>query len=670
MIHVDDDFFGLFYQDSEEEKRRLKRTIRSSLAIPESGWRPPTDWPMVRDATWIAIDVETFDPDLDEYGPGWARGVGHIVGVSIAWHGGKRYFPVRHSVQTNMNMDDTQVFKYLQWVLGGTCPKVGANITYDLGWLRQEGIIVKGPLHDVQFAEALINETSKVSLEELGWKYLKRGKKAALLERWIMEAYHPPKTKWRSDIHRAPPTLTGEYAEDDAEMPADIIARQVPILKQLGVHHLYRMECDLIRLFLDMRFAGVSVDVPYAERLNAEFLKKKEVLLAEIKRICGFEVNVNASASLAKAFDEQGIEYHNTAPTTKHPHGQPSFTAAYLRDASLEHPFANLVAQVKNYDKLSVTFLQQYIMNASIGGKVFCSFHQMSGEDGGTRTGRLACSDPNLQNIPIRTDDGKKIRGAFIPDFAHIQMRDYDYSQIEYRMLAHFATGPGSDGVRTSFINDPTTDYHKFVGAMIKLMTGQDLIRGHIKNINFGSIYGVGVKKMCLMLGVPFEIGKALLDAYHTALPYVRHTSQGIASDTNMFGIVKTILGRISHFDEWEPIGWEEGRLPAPDYETAVRWWGDVPLQRAGTFKATNYKFQGSAAEFMKRGMLDCYNAGYFDEVGIPKLTVHDELLWSDHGCAREETWEEMAYTMENCITCRVPIMFEKGMGSNWMTAH
>ena len=184
----------MFFDDEDLGELKKRAALRLPPPVPETGWRAPTELPNLRGAVVIALDTETKEPDFD-HGPGWGRGKGHIVGVSLAAidaHGnrGKWYFPVRHEVEPEMNLPPERVFSWLKSVLETPhIPKVGANLLYDIGWLTTENIYVTGELHDVQFAEALLKEDGEVNLEHLGQKYCKTGKDSDILYRWLAEAY-------------------------------------------------------------------------------------------------------------------------------------------------------------------------------------------------------------------------------------------------------------------------------------------------------------------------------------------------------------------------------------------------------------------------------------------------------------------------------------------------
>lgn len=677
------DDVGLLWEDLPSERTRGARVLGPLPPIPDTGWLPPSELPNIRDAPWIGIDCETYDPELMDHGPGWARGKGHIVGISIAVPWGKWYFPIRHTVQPELNMDPERILSWLRVQLAGNQPKIGAHLMYDIGWLAQEGVTVNGPLYDVQYAEGLLDETARVSLESLGWKYLRRGKLKDVLRDWIMGYYMPPEKFWRREIYRSPITMAGPYAEEDAAMPYEILMKQWPQLVARGLLELFEMECKLIRLLIAMRFAGITVNVAYAEECKADFTKRVEEIHKQAEHIAGVSFNANAADSLAVAFDRHNIPYQRTKPTDANPTGRPSFTADFLK--TINHPLPQLILQERQLSKLTSTFIDGYILNAHVNGKVYCSFHPMVSDQGGAKTGRFSSSTPNLQNIPIRTAEGRKMRGMFTYDNGHVRYRSGDYSQIEYRMLAHFATGEGADDVRKAYNSNPKLDYHDMISVIIntvggfsvqlkngtvlpgKLISGAYLIREHIKTLNFAMVYGVGKDALAEMLGVSMAVAVEISNAFHKTVTFARSTMNDIAAEVGQSGLCTTVLNRQTHFDLWEPDDWNrnasfKGPLP---YHAALEQYGPN-LRRAYLYAALNYRLQGSAADVMKKAMLDCWENGIFAETGVPRLTCHDELGFSDPGDVREDAWRELVHTMENTIKFRVPIRFDFKSGETW----
>lgn len=650
------DAIGLFWEDIQATGR--SKTIRVMPSIPDTGWLPPTYLPDLSSAKAIAIDVETYDPDLEDYGPGWARGKGHLVGVSIGVPGGGRwYYPLRHEVEPEFNWPIEPVLAWLRDTLGNPKqPKIGANLTYDLGWLRQEGVIVKGELFDVQFAEALLDERAHVALEILATKYLGEGKESSLLYRWCSDYYGGAISgKQRANIYRAPARLVGPYAESDADLPLRLAEVLYPLIWREGLYDLFRMECDLIYLTLDMRFEGVSVDVVAAEKLRDTLKTKEDLEQQKLDKLVGFHVEINTSASLAKAFDEAGLPYPRTDK------GNPSFTKGFLKE--INHPISNSINEIRKLAKLRGTFVESYVLDSHVNGKVYGQFHLLRGDEGGTRSGRFSSSTPNLQNLPSRDDElAPLVRGAFIPDYGHESWRKYDYSQVEYRFLAHFAVGKMSGEVRDIFNNNPHTDYHVMTQDLVTRQTGQELSRKAIKNINFGLIYGMGVDALSAGLGLKSSEGKKLFAAYHEGAPFAKATMEEAIQEALTTGIIRTILGRKSRFDLWEPDNWGRDTIPLP-YDQAILKYGNI--RRAQTHKALNRKLQGSAADLMKKAMWICWKDGIFDETGTPRLTVHDELDFSDPG-GKDEAFREMKRVLETAIPLKIPIIADCDIGPDW----
>lgn len=259
------------------------------------------------------------------------------------------------------------------------------------------------------------------------------------------------------------------------------------------------------------------------------------------------------------------------------------------------------------------------------------------------------------------------MRAIFTYDKGHVRYRTGDYSQIEYRLLAHFATGQGSDEVRAAYNNNPELDYHVMIGGMIKSYTHEEYVREVIKTLNFAMVYGVGLDHLIEMLGVSVAVGKNISKSFHKAVPFARSTMNDVGEAVGKTGICHTVLNRQTHFDLWEP-GTRGVKGYALPYEDAIMEYGPN-IKRAYLYAALNYKLQGSAADVMKKAMIDCWESGVFSYTGVPRLTVHDELGFSDPGNVPEDAWEEMVRICETTIKFDVPLQFKLKPGENWMEA-
>lgn len=419
------DSLGLFWQDLATVTAGERERIRPP--IPDTGWARPRDLPRLDAAKVIGVDTETYDPNLETLGPGFVRpGVdtphdGYIVGVSIATDDRSWYFPVRHP--DSDNFDEERLFAWLRKELARERqPKVGAHIGYDIGWLRVNDVLIRGPLYDVQYAEPLLDENAVTyELDYLAHKYLKTGKNSDVLYAWCADAFGgAANSKQRANIWRTPATLVGPYAEADASIPITIIRQQIRQLKAEKLYELFSLESSLIPLLSDMHFEGVRVDMQRAEGVQSELLLELDEATDALEQAAGFPVNVNASQSIADAFDNAGLKY----PKTRE--GRPSFKKDFL--TSHRHPLAQAVNTVRKIAKAKGTFVDSYIFKHQINGRIHATFHPLRTDANGTVSGRFAASNPNLQNVPKRDVYlAPLIRSIFVPNEGAQQWRKFDY---------------------------------------------------------------------------------------------------------------------------------------------------------------------------------------------------------------------------------------------------
>lgn len=682
-----DDSLGMFWLDQPVVKAGGTRGPRERGPMPQvpaTGWRPITEWPNLSAAKVIGFDTETWDPELLTSGPGWARGKGHLIGASISVEDGTSwYFPMRHGIENGvqvlppehaaMNINPEHVLAFLQHTLGDMRPKVGTNAIYDFGWLAWEGVHVKGPVFDIQFAEALLDsEAPNVDLDSLSYKYLDEGKVTNELYEWLARwCGGAADDKQRKNLYLSPPALAGPYACGDASLPIRVLNKQWPLLAAHGVLDLFKMECRLIPLLVAMRMKGTPVSIPKAEETYDKLGSAMAVMENELKDMAGCHVNPNAGESIKSAFMRNGIPIPQKKDK-KTGEMKVSFSANLLEDLAADYPLAGKIVEWRQTAKVRNVFVKSYVLDKHVNGRIFCSFHPLKGDNGGTRSGRFSSSDPNLQNIPTRTAIGKMVREMFMLHLTGGRWRSFDYSSIEYRLLAHFAVGKGSDEVRAIFQADPTADYHKIIGQLIERLTGIILERSYVKTINFGIIYGMALNALAAALHLPKAKAALLLEDYHSSVPYARSTMEMCANEVHRTGQVRTILNRASDFSWWGPKGFQKdgGRPVAMPYEAACAKWGMFNIERQSTHKALNRKLQGSAADVMKKAMVDAWEAGLFepDQCGVPILTVHDELDFEDYGPEDAPCWKELQHVMENCMgdMLRVPLLVSSSFGDSW----
>ena len=578
-----------------------------------------------------------------ERGPGGVRYDGQVVGVSLSDGTKTVYLPVAH--EGGDNLDKVQVFKYLEAQLKGNQPKVGANLIYDLEWLRAEGIAVAGDVWDIQIAEPLIDENqASYSLSALSKKYLGEDKDESLLRQAAAAYGVDPK----SGLWRLPARYVGPYAEADAALPLRIWEQQKRVLHQEDLWEIFCLESALVPVMLDMRFRGVRVDVDRAEQINDQCLRDEALLLGELRDLVGYVLDPWSSDDLGKAFDKLKIWFPRTAK------GNPSFTGDWLQGH--EHPVAKKVAEYRKLNKMRRDFVEGMVLKMEHSGRIHCQFHALRKDEDGTRSGRFSSSQPNLQQVPARDEYwGPLIRGLFLPDEG-MEWASCDYSQQEPRVLVHYADLLGLKGAAEAvqqYTGD--TDFHQMVADMAGIK------RKQAKTINLGMFYGMGIYKLSQELGVSIEEAKPLFEQYHDRVPFVRQLSQRCSQSVADKGWIKTLLGRKRHFNLWEPADsqntWPNRENPLP-LEAAQKIWQNRPLRRSMVHKSLNALIQGGSADMTKKAMIDLYKEGE-----LAHIQVHDELCFSvrdrRHG-------EKIRDIMENCVKINVPIKVDLEMGPTW----
>ena len=618
-----------------------------SMFLPKSNWKPPTDLPDLSSAKVISLDVETHDPNLMTQGPGGVRHDGKLVGISVATDTGYvGYFPIAH--EGGDNLDSGAVLRWARATLGGEQDKVGANLLYDLEWLRQAGVQVNGRLRDIQVAEPLLDEEKDggYSLNNLAKFYLNQEKDEEALRAAAKSFGVDPK----GGLWKLPARYVGPYAEADARLPLEIWALQEIQLKEQGLWDIFELESRLLNVILDMRFKGVRIDTDRAEQLNDECLSREAALLTKLRDDCGIVIEPWSADELSKAFDKLGIWYPRTQ------RGNPSFTSDWLNNH--DHEFAKGIAEWRKVNKMRRDFIEGICLKQQYNGRIHAQFHALRKDSDGTRTGRFSSSTPNLQQIPARDEYwGPLIRGLFLPDEGQ-QWACLDYSQQEPRVLVHYANRLGLKGAADAvaqYTEDADTDFHQVVADMA------GITRKHAKTINLGMFYGMGIYKLSQELGMEQHDAKPIFEQYHNRVPFVRQLAHQCTRSANQKGFIKTLLGRHRHFNLFEPA---DSRNTWPNRETplnrdaAMDVWKGRPLRRSFTHKALNALIQGSSADMTKKAMLDLYDEGV-----VPHITVHDELDFSVTDSVQANKYRDI---MESCVELEVPLKVDVEIGPNW----
>ena len=631
--------------------RKDKKTV-DLLARMELGesldpdWNIPTEFPDLTQHKTIAVDLETRDPNIQTLGPGWARDDGNIVGIAVAAGDYQGYFPIRH--QNGHNLDPKMTMKWLKKQMATPhIDKVMHNATYDAGWLRAEGVKVEGRIIDTMVAAPLVDENRfSYSLNNLGRDYIDMRKDERMLRAAAKDWGIDPK----ADMWKLPPKFVGAYAEQDAVMTLKLWERLGIEISSQDLNHIFELETSLIPLMVDMRERGVRVDLDKADVVRGELRAKVKEIKKEIKRKTGVEIEPWAGASVLQVFEALNLEY----PTTEA--GAPSFTKQYLNNHP--HEVCQMIVKLREFDKADSTFIDS-ILRHEKNGRIHTEFHQLRSDDGGTVTGRFSSSNPNLQQIPARDPDIKKmIRGLFIPEEGQ-KWGSFDYSSQEPRLLVHFAASM-PDSMRHPVVDTIVEEYHKGDVDLHQMVADlANIKRKEAKTVNLGIMYGMGVGKLAAQLDISTEEAKNLIEQHRTNVPFVKQLASIASQRAEEQGQIRTLLGRKCRFHLWEPKTFGYNK-PYP-LEEAKKEYGNINnLKRAFTYKALNKLIQGSAADQTKKAMADCYKEGL-----IPLLTVHDELCFSVEG---DDQAHNIKHIMENGLSdvLKVPSKVDDELGDNW----
>jgi DNA polymerase I-like protein with 3'-5' exonuclease and polymerase domains len=614
----------------------------------DSDWTPPETIPDLSQYDTIAIDLETRDENLLKLGPGWCRKDGHIIGIAVAAGDSSWYFPVAHTVG---NMPKRVIYQWLTDLCKDTTKTfVFHNALYDLGWLRAEGIEVKGKIRDTMVAAPLLNENRRYyNLNSLAGDYLGTYKDEKMLKSAAEEFGVDPK----SGMWRLPPRYVGAYAEHDASITLRLWNELRKQITKEECSNVFDLETRLTPLLLDMKTKGVRVDLVKAEQVKKELITLEKKLLDEIAAETKVALEPWVATSVAKVFDAVGLSYSRTEKSRA-----PAFTKQFLANHS--HPIAKKIIKIREVNKANTTFIDT-ILEHSHKGRIHCDFHPLRSDGGGTVTGRFSSSNPNLQQIPARDPYIKKIiRGLFIPE-ADCEWGSFDYASQEPRWLVHYcATLTGID--RHPQIDDVVNLYKKGQADFHQIVADiADIPRKQAKTVNLGLMYGMGKGKLANILDLSMEEATTLLDKYNDKVPFLKRISEKAMRRAADSGVIRTWLGRKCRFNMYEPISYTYNKA-LPMKEAIDEYGGKGRIRRAFTYKALNRLIQGSSADQTKKAMVDCYEAGI-----TPMLTVHDELCFNIENSKTAKQIDQIEEIMCNCVPeLKIPFEVDVEIGQNW----
>ncbi|WP_284973807.1 DNA polymerase I [Atlantibacter hermannii] len=589
-----------------------------------------TEWiRRLEKAPFFAFDTET--DSLDNHN---AR----LVGFSFATEPGvAAYVPVAHDyIDAPEQLSCERVLELLKPLLESeSARKVGQNLKYDRGVLQNYGVELRGIAFDTMLESYILDSVAgRHDMDSLSDRWLKH--------KTITFEEIAGKGKNQLTFNQIALEEAGRYAAEDADVTLQLHLKMWPKLeKEKGPRHVFEtIEMPLVPVLSRVERNGVKIDPAVLHRHSEELTLRLAELEQKAHEIAGEPFNLSSTKQLQTIlFEKQGIK-----PLKKTPGGAPSTSEEVLEELALDYPLPKVILQYRGLAKLKSTYTDKLpLMINPKTGRVHTSYHQAV-----TATGRLSSTDPNLQNIPVRNEEGRRIRQAFIAPEDYVIV-SADYSQIELRIMAHLSR---DKGLLTAFADG--LDIHRATAAEVfglplESVSGEQ--RRSAKAINFGLIYGMSAFGLSRQLNIPRKESQKYMDLYFERYPGVREYMERTRQQAKEQGYVETLDGR---------------RLFLPDIKSSNA------ARRAGAERAAiNAPMQGTAADIIKRAMI-AVDAWLEKEQPRVKLImqVHDELVFEVHKDDVAVVSEKIHELMENSMKLDVPLLVEVGSGENWDQAH
>ncbi len=559
-----------------------------------------------------------------------------VIGYAFSWEVGEGwYLPVRsHSAPV---LDPTEVREALRPALEDeSVLKVGHNLKFDLSVLERAGITVRGPMFDTMIAAALLNPERRTNnMDDLARDLL--GHTTVPISELI------GKGKQQRSMLDVPMEQLAPYAAEDADITWRLYERLKGELEAVGQEDLQRLffdvEMPLVRVLASMERAGVKLDVQRLRDYRGELHGRIEALRKQVIEAAGVDFNVDSPKQLGEVmFGQLGFRIVRKTKTGASTDAEVMETLA----AETQHPLPELVLEYRELTKLLGTYvdpLPDYVSPTT--GRLHASFHQT-----GAATGRLSSSDPNIQNIPIRSDAGREIRRAFVAQDDDHWLLTADYSQVELRMLAHFSE---DEALMHAFKEGQ--DIHSFVAAQIygvpiEQVDGQQ--RRVAKTVNFGIVYGQTAYGLARTLRIPPAEAQEFITRYKATYLGLDRFLQRCIEEATEHGSVRTILGR---------------RRPIPQVRSR-----NFNERALGERLAINTVIQGSAADLIKLAMVRLHERlGREGHGGRLLIQVHDELVLETPKATAEAVMAATVEEMQNALPLRVPLKVDAALGPNWL---
>ena len=575
--------------------------------------------------TCVSFDTETtgIDPITAE-----------LVGLSFSWEKGKGFYvPVPEDQAGAQAIVD----KFIPFFEAEHIEKVGQNIKYDLKILGNYNVRVKGKLFDTMLAHYLINPDMRHNMDVLSETYLKYSPMP-------IESLIGKKGKGQKTMREVELEQIKEYAVEDADVTLQLKDHFSPVLDQTGTRKLFdEIETPLVQVLADMEMEGVSLDTDFLKAMSVDMKAEIDILEQKIYETAGERFNLGSPKQLGEIlFDKMKIGGVKQKKTKT---GQYATGEDILSSLALSNPFVKDILEWRQLVKLHNTYVDALPLQVCAKtGRVHTDYMQAV-----AATGRLSSNNPNLQNIPIRTERGRQIRKAFIPRDENHVLISADYSQIELRIIAALS---GEENMIEAFRNGE--DIHKSTASKVFGVPAEEVTReqrSNAKTVNFGIVYGVSAFGLSNQTSLSRSESKDLIEAYYQTYPRLKSYMNDLVQFARETGYAQTISGRrryLKDINSHNPV-----------------------VRGAAERNAVNAPIQGSAADIIKIAMINIHKK-LVEEKWQSKmlLQVHDELVFDVHKSELERIKPMIRHEMENSFKLTVPLEVDLGEGENWLAAH
>jgi len=619
---------GLFSDDSESpQTEQKKKSIDTESPDYHLADTPDKRKRLIQKLS--ASDAFCFDTETTALHTREAK----MVGISFAMSPGEAWYVPMTAEQT---LDTSIVQEFKEVLENEKIRKIGQNLKYDIQILKNYNIELKGTLFDTMLAHFILDSEAANGMDQMADKYL--GYKTISYETLV-----GPKGKKQKTIDQIPVEKVKDYACEDADITLQLKEK---LEKWVAEHKmeklLHQVEEPLSYVLADMEYEGVKIDTDALSKMSGELDEASREVQQKIYELAGAEFNIHSPKQLGEILFDRMKIVDNPKKTKS---GQYATGEEILSKLANDHPIAARILEYREYQKLKSTYVDALPrLISSVTGRVHTDFRQTV-----AATGRLSSNNPNLQNIPIRTEKGREIRKAFIPRSEDYLIMSADYSQIELRIMAAFSE---DEHMMQAFLDG--RDIHATTAAKVFGVEPEKVepnMRRKAKEVNFGIIYGISAYGLSQNLNIPRSEANEIIESYFKEFPNVKKYMDGVIEQARQDGYVSTYLGRRRYLRN---INSRNYTMRGFDERNAI-----------------NAPIQGSAADIIKVAMINVHKWMKQEQLRSKMLIqVHDELVFEVHRDEEPQVRQKVTDLMKGAIELAVPMDVGLGVGKNWLEAH